>query len=72
MITIISKVLDVSVDVAGVCQVAEVEDVAVKTCPAVGAVADDTLIVVVADFKAVQIIEVLVKVDVFVPSVNII
>jgi hypothetical protein len=37
---------------AGVCHVAAVPDVAVSTCPLVGAVADDVLTVVVADFSA--------------------
>ena len=56
----------------GVCQVAAVEDVAVKTWPLLGAVAEDTLIVVVADNKPVAGILVLVKVAVWVPSVKMI
>ncbi len=36
----------------GVCQVAAVQDVAVRTCPEVGAVAALTLTVVVALFSA--------------------
>lgn len=39
-------------EVAGVCQVAAVELVAVSTCPEVGAVAALTLTVVVALFNA--------------------
>ena len=56
----------------GVCQVADVEDVAVKTWPLLGAVADDILIVVVEDNKPVAGILVLVKVNVWDPSVKII
>jgi len=39
-------------ELVGVCQVAAVPEVAVKTCPLVGAVAVETSTVVVADFKA--------------------
>jgi len=48
----------------GVCQVAAVEEVAVKTWPAVGAVAEDTFIAVVALFKifAAMLFVVLVRV----------
>ena len=35
----------------GVCQVAAVPEVAVSTCPTVGAVAEETLTTVVAEFK---------------------
>ena len=46
------------------------EDVAVKTCPELGAVAFDTTIVVVALFNDVAMMDVDVVVDVFVPCVN--
>lgn len=39
----------------GVCHVAVVELVAVRTCPVVGAVALDTFISVVADFKRLAV-----------------
>ena len=38
----------------GVCQVAAVELIAVNTCPLVGAVLAETLIIVVADFNAFE------------------
>lgn len=42
----------------GVCQFAAVGEVAVRTCPAVGAVAADTLTTVVAEFNALVALEV--------------
>ena len=58
------------VDAVGVCHVAVVEFVAVKTCAALGAVALDILTVVAALFSAVEMMDVDVKVEVFVPSDN--
>lgn len=47
-----TEVFQESPPAEGVCQVAAVHEVAVRTCPEVGAVADDTFTVVVADLSA--------------------
>ena len=59
---------DNAVDEDNVCQLAPVLPVAVKTCPIVGAVADATSIVVVADFNDVALFDVYVIVRLLVPS----